>query len=45
MKTVKRLNIKDKPGYFFMNMANINDFDPKLLLINEFKIFEQINHV
>ena len=40
MKTVKRLNIKDKPGYFFMNMANINDFDPKLLLINEFKMFE-----
>ena len=40
MKTVKRLNIEDKPGYFFMNMTSINDFDPKLLLINEFTIFE-----
>ena len=40
MKTVKRLNNEDKPGYFFMNMTSINDFDPKLLLINEFTIFE-----
>ena len=40
MKTVKRLNNKDKPGYFFMNMTNINDFDPKLLLIDEFTMFE-----
>ena len=23
-----------------MNMTNINDFDPKLLLINEFTMFE-----
>ena len=36
MKTVKRLNIKDKPGYFFTDMTNINGFNPKLLLINEF---------
>ena len=40
MKTVKRLNIKDKSGYYFMNKTNINDFDPKLLVINEFTIFE-----
>ena len=40
MKAVKRLNIKDKPGCFFMNMMSINDFDPKLLLINEFTMFE-----
>ena len=40
MKTVKRLNIKDKPSYFFMNMTNINDFDPNLLLINELTMFE-----
>ena len=40
MKTVKRLNIKDKPGYFFMHMTNINYFNPKLLLINEFTMFE-----
>ena len=40
MKTVKRLNIEDKPGYLFNDMTNINDVDPKLLLINEFTIFE-----
>ena len=40
MKTVKKLNIEEKPGYFFMNMTSINDFDLKLLLINEFTIFE-----
>ena len=40
MKTVKKLNIKDTPSYFFMNMININDFDPKLLLINEFTMLE-----
>ena len=40
MKTVKELNIRDKPGYFFKNMTNINDFDAKLLLINEFTMFE-----
>ena len=40
MKKVKRLNIKDKPGYYFMNMTNVNDFNVKLLLINEFTIFE-----
>ena len=40
MKTVKRLGIKEKPGYIFMNMTNINDTDPKLLLINEFTTFE-----
>ena len=40
MKTVKRLDVKDKPGCFFMNMTSINDFDPKLLLINEFTMFE-----
>ena len=40
MKTIKRLNIEDKSGYHFMNMTNINDFDIKLLLVNEFTIFE-----
>ena len=33
MKTAKRLNIQDKPGYFFMNMININDFDSNFLVI------------
>ena len=46
MKTTKRLNIEDKSGYYFMNMTNINDFDPKLLLTNEIITFKQwINHV
>ena len=40
MKTVKKLNIKDKLDYFFTNMANVNDFDPNFLVINEFRIFE-----
>ena len=40
MKTIKRLNIEDKPGYILMNMTNINDIDLKLLVINEFAIFE-----
>ena len=35
MKTVRRLNIKDKSDYFFIDMININNFDPKLLLISE----------
>ena len=39
MKTIKRLNIENKRDYYFMNMTNINDFDPKLLLINEVTTF------
>ena len=39
MKTIKRLNIKDKPDYYFMIMTNTNDFDPKLLLISEITTF------
>ena len=39
MKTTKRLNIEEKCGYYFMNMINVNDFDPKLLLINEITAF------
>ena len=37
MKTTKRSKLKYKPDYFFMNMTNINNSDPKLLLINEIK--------
>ena len=40
MITTKRLNIRDKSGYFFMNMTNVNYFNVKLLLINKFTIFE-----
>ena len=40
MKTLKILNIQDKPGYFFVNMTNINDFNPELLLIDDFSIFK-----
>ena len=39
MKTTKRLNIEDKPDYFVTDMTNINNFDPKLLLINEIATF------
>ena len=38
MKTLKRLNIQDKPDYVFMNITNINDFDPQFLLFNKFTI-------
>ena len=39
MKTVERLNIENKPGYNFMNTTYINNFDPKLLLINNITMF------
>ena len=39
MKTTKRLNVEYKPNYYFTDMTNINNFDPKLLLINEIKTF------
>ena len=35
MKTTKRLNIEHKPDYYFTDMTNITDFDPRLLLTNE----------
>ena len=35
MKSTKRLNIEEKCGCYFMNMTNINDVDPNLLIINE----------
>ena len=34
MKTVRRINIKNRPGHFFNDMTNINDFDPSLLNID-----------
>ena len=34
MKTIKRPNIEDNPSYYFKNMTNINNFDPRLILIN-----------
>ena len=39
MKTTRRLNIEQKSDYYFMNMTNVNDFDPNLLLINEITTF------
>ena len=39
MKATKGLNIKDKSGYFFTNMTNINNFDPDLSIINEIVAF------
>ena len=39
MKTTKRLNIEYKPDYFFTNITNIYNFDPKLLSIDEIKTF------
>ena len=35
MKTTRQIIIKDKSGYFFTDVTNINDFDPSLLNIDE----------
>ena len=43
MKTLKILNIKDKPGYYFMNITNIDDFDPEFLLFNKFTITDDLS--
>ena len=37
MKTIRELNIKYWPGYFFTGMTNINDIDPKFFLVDDFK--------
>ena len=39
MKLTKKLDIENKTDYFFNNMTNINDFDPRLLSINEITVF------
>ena len=39
MKTIKRLNIFKKPGYFFTDMTNMDNFDPELLRIDYFAEF------
>ena len=38
MKTIKGSSIQDRLGYFFMNMFNIKDIDPDLIINNEFTI-------
>ena len=43
MKTLKRLNIKDKPDYYFMNVTNIDDFDLEFLLFNRFTIIDDLS--
>ena len=35
MKTIRQINIKNRQGYFFNDMANINYFDLNLLNIDE----------
>ena len=37
MKTIKELNIKDWSVYFFKEMVNILDIQPKYLMVNDFK--------
>ena len=34
MKVTGQLNMKDKEGYFFNDMINVNNFDPGLLYVN-----------
>ena len=35
MKTIRRINIENKQGYFFNGTKNTNDFDPSLLNIDD----------
>ena len=35
MKTTRQLTIKDRSGYFFTDMTNINDFDSSLINIDK----------
>ena len=35
METLRQINIKNRPHYFFNSMTNINKFDLRLLSINE----------
>ena len=35
MKLMKQINIKEKPGYFFYDMTNINDIDLNLSKIDK----------
>ena len=39
MKATKGLNNENKPGYFFTDITNINNFDPNLVIINETAVF------
>ena len=34
MRTIKQVNIKNRQNYFFNDMTNIEDFDPRLLNID-----------
>ena len=35
MKTLREVNIKNRPNYFFNSMTNIKNFDANLLGINQ----------
>ena len=35
MKTIRQINIEKRKNCFFNDMANISDFDPSLLNIDE----------
>ena len=43
MKALKRSNIKDKPGYYFINVRNIEEFGPEFLLFNKFTIIDDLS--
>ena len=44
MKTIKRLNIQGKLGYFFKNIGKINDFDLELLSLIKKRRNIVLNH-
>ena len=42
MVTTKQLNIKNRTSYFYNDLINIQDFDPKLLKLDK-KSFKDIS--
>ena len=46
MKTIRQINIENRPNYLFNDLTNINDFDPSFLNIDEvlFKSDKLIMH-
>ena len=38
MKTLRRINIKNRPHYFFNSVTNIKKFDPSLVSINQMSL-------
>ena len=38
MRTLRQINIKNRPHHFFNDMTNIKNFDPSLLSIDKYHL-------